>query len=84
LLYQLQLKSIALEAEVEAIVVERRELVIRAEALQEIDRSALQRVLGARIKVRRREVRLPLGPEQVWRAELLRTLEAIRDLMPSD
>jgi hypothetical protein len=27
-------------------------------------------------------VRLPLGVEEVWRAELARTLEAIRNLLP--
>jgi transcription-repair coupling factor (superfamily II helicase) len=81
LLYQLRLKSVALDARVEAIVVEHREIVIRAEALQDVNTIALQRALGGRIKVRRREVRLPLAEERVWRAELLRTLEAIRDVM---
>jgi transcription-repair coupling factor (superfamily II helicase) len=79
LLYQLRLKSIALEARVDAIVAEHNEVVIRAQALEYVDRSALQRALGERIKVRRREIRLPLGAEEVWRAELLRTLEVIRD-----
>ena len=82
LLYQLRLKALAIHAQVEAIVAEHRELVIRSEALENVDREALQRALGERITVRRREVRLPLGHEQVWRAELARTLEAIRDLMP--
>jgi transcription-repair coupling factor (superfamily II helicase) len=82
LLYQLRLKALAIRAEVEAIVAEHRELVIRAPVLEDLDRDALQRALGARIKVRRREIRLPLGVEEVWRAELARTLEAIRDLLP--
>jgi transcription-repair coupling factor (superfamily II helicase) len=83
LLYQLRLKALAIQAEVEAIVAEHRELVIRSEGLQDVNRVALQRALGERIKVRRREVRLPLGEEAVWRAELARTLEAIRDLLPA-
>jgi hypothetical protein len=83
LLYQLRIKSIALQAGVDAIVSERDEMIIRAQALEEIDRRALQRVLGERIKVRRREVRLPPSPELVWRAELVRTLQAIRDLTAS-
>ena len=56
-------------------------LIVRAEGLQDVNTIALQRALGERIKVRRREVRLPLGEEQVWRAELLRTLEATRDAL---
>ena len=83
LLYQLQIKSIALQAGADAIISERDEVVIRAKVLEEIDRRALQRMLGERIKVRRREVRLPPSPEPVWRAELVRTLQAIRDLAAS-
>ena len=81
LLYQLRLKALAIQAEVQAIVAEHRVLVIRAEVLEELDRSALQRAVGERIKVRRREVRLPRGKEEIWRAELARTLEAMRDLV---
>ncbi len=83
LLYQLRLKAVAIDAQVEAIVAEHRQLVIRAEALEYVDRAALKRALGERVTVRRREVRLPLGQEQVWRAELMRTVEVIRDLAPS-
>ena len=81
LLYQLRLKSVALDAFVEAIVAERREITIRCEALDSVDRTALQRALGDRVRVRRREIRLVAEQEQVWRAELLRTLEAVRDAM---
>jgi len=81
LLYQLRLKVLAHKAGVDAIAAEHRELVIRAESLEYADRAALQRVLGDRIAVRRREVRLPLGAEEVWRAELERTLERIAGLM---
>jgi transcription-repair coupling factor (superfamily II helicase) len=83
LLYQLRLKALAIRAQVEAIVAEHRELVIRADVLENMDRHELQRALGKRIGVRRREIRLPLGPEQVWRAELARTLEVLRDRVPS-
>jgi len=81
LLYQLRLKALAIQAEVQAIVAEHHELVIRADLLEELDREALQRAVGERIKVRRREVRLPRGKEEMWRAELARTLEAMRDLV---
>jgi transcription-repair coupling factor (superfamily II helicase) len=80
LLYQLRLKSVAIEAQVETIVTENREIVIRSEALEYADRSVLKRKLGDQIQVRRREVRLSLGSEAVWRSELMDTLCAIRDL----
>jgi transcription-repair coupling factor (superfamily II helicase) len=88
LLYQLRLKAVAVHAGVEAIVAEHRELVIRCEALEHMDRAALQRILGERITVRRRDIRLAFGEErtsapEVWQAELARTLEAIRDLASS-
>ena len=81
LLYQLRLKSVALDASIESIMAEHRQIMIRAAALDDVNRSALQRALGERIKVRRREVCLPMEQGQVWRAELMRTLEVIRDLM---
>ena len=77
LLYQLQLKAMALEARVEAVVAEFNHLVLRSDALEEVDRVALQRALGERIRVQRREIYLPLGPEEVWRAELVRTLQVM-------
>ncbi|MBN1641919.1 MAG: transcription-repair coupling factor [Anaerolineae bacterium] len=78
LLYQLRLKLLALEAQVEAIVAENREIAIRSPVLEDADRTALQQALGERVRVRRREVRLPVGEERVWRAELMRTLEVMR------
>jgi transcription-repair coupling factor (superfamily II helicase) len=88
LLYQLRLKAVAVHANVEAIVAEHRELVIRCEALEYVDRKALQRALGDGIIVRRREVRIPLGSErssapEVWQAELARTLEVIQEMVSS-
>jgi hypothetical protein len=81
LIYQLRLKSIAIEAHIEAIVSENREIVIRSEALEHADRFALKRKLGDQTKVQRRDVRLAPRPEAVWRSELMETLEAIRDLV---
>jgi transcription-repair coupling factor (superfamily II helicase) len=78
LLYQLRLKLLALDAQVEAIIAENREIAVRSAALEEADRAALQQALGERIRVRRREVRLPVGQEAKWRAELMRTLEVMR------
>ncbi len=81
LIYQLRLKSLALDIGVEAIVVENRQIVVRAPAIEDVDRAELQRALGERIRVRRQEVRLPMEQEHVWRAELMGALEAIRELI---
>jgi transcription-repair coupling factor (superfamily II helicase) len=80
MLYQLRLRALAIEARVETIMTEHREIVIRSEALEYADRAELKRKLGDQIQVRRREVRLRLGAEAVWRAELMDTLRAIRDI----
>ena len=77
LIYQLRLKAVALNVGVEAIVAENRQIAIRSEALGEVDREGLQGALGERVRVRRREIRLPMEQEQVWRAELLRTLQVM-------
>jgi transcription-repair coupling factor (superfamily II helicase) len=77
LLYQLRLKLLALDAQVEAIVAENRAVAIRSPALEDADRAALQQALGERVRVRRREVRLAIGEEAMWRAELLRTLQVM-------
>jgi len=81
LMYQLRLKVIALEAGVDTIVREHRALIIRAEALEQADRRRIKEMLGEPFEVRRREVRLPLGPEQVWRSMLLRALEVLREVI---
>lgn len=82
LLYQLRLKVIALQAQVEAIVVEYKEVAIRSEALEYINRGVLQQALGERITVRRRELRMPLDADRAWRAELVRVLEVVQEHMP--
>ncbi|MBN1934572.1 MAG: transcription-repair coupling factor, partial [Anaerolineae bacterium] len=79
LLYQLWVKVLAVWAQVDAIVSEYKQIVIRAEALEEIDRAALQSKVGERVRVQRREIRLPIADETVWRAELVRTLELMAE-----
>ena len=79
LLYQLRIKIAAQGARVQAVVAEHRQLVIRVEAIEYINRTALQQALGDRIRVGRREIRLPLGPEPVWRAELGAVLHRLRE-----
>ena len=66
---------------VDTIVSEHRALIIRAEALEQADRRRIKEMLGEPFEIRRREVRLPLGPEQAWRSMLLRALEVLREVI---
>ncbi len=78
LLYQLKLKLLALEGEVKSVVTEVGLIVVRADSLEHIDRAGLERRLGSATKVTRRQVSLPLHPNQeVWQAELEKTLRLI-------
>ena len=78
LLYQLKLKILALEAGAKAIITESGQIVIRADSLQVIDRSGLERRLGPVAKVTPRQVTLPLHPNQeVWQEALEKTLRLI-------
>ena len=74
LLYQLEVKSLAMRARVDAIVAGYDALLIRCPALEQADRIGLQRALGGRVRVQRREIHLPLEDEAVWRAALLKAL----------
>jgi transcription-repair coupling factor (superfamily II helicase) len=75
LLYQLKLKILAMEAGVKAIITELGQIIVRADTLQELDRSGLQRRLGPAARITPRQLSLPLHPKpQVWQAELEKTL----------
>ncbi len=73
LLYQLRVKSLALQAQVEAIVAEYQQVSIRAQALEWLDRTALQQALG-NVQVFRREIRLSLGRDDAWQSTLIKVL----------
>jgi transcription-repair coupling factor (superfamily II helicase) len=78
LLYQLKLKLLALEANIKSVVTEVGQIVIRADSLEYIDRPGLARRLSPAANVGRRQVTLPLHPNQeVWQAELEKTLRLI-------
>ncbi len=82
LLYQLKLKLLALEGEVQSVVTEVGQIVIRADSLEHLDRNGLQRRLGPAINVTRRQVTLPLHPNQeIWQAELEKTLRLIARML---
>ena len=77
LFYQLQLKLLALAAGSKAINTEEEQIVVRADSLEEVDRTWLQRRLGERARVARRAVWLPLDEEERWRTTLVAVLQAI-------
>ncbi|MGC9335240.1 MAG: transcription-repair coupling factor, partial [Anaerolineae bacterium] len=79
LFYQLRLKLLALAAGAKAIVTEEGQAVIRADSLEALDRSGLQRRLGDRARVARRAVWLPLDQDERWRTALVAALQAIAD-----
>ena len=78
LLYQLKLKLLALDAGVKSVVTETGQIIIRADSLENVDRSGLERRLNPGAQVTRRQASLPLHPNQeVWQAELEKTLRLI-------
>ena len=79
LFYQLRLKLHALAAGAKAITIEEGQVVIRADSLEEIDRVWLQRRLGERARVARRNVWLSLDGDDRWRTVLIAVLQAIAE-----
>jgi transcription-repair coupling factor (superfamily II helicase) len=79
LFYQLRLKLHAVPAGVKAITTEEGQVVIRADSLENLDRTWLQRRLGDRARVARRAVWLPLDDDERWRTVLVAALQAISE-----
>jgi transcription-repair coupling factor (superfamily II helicase) len=83
LFFQLKLKLHALAAGAKAISTEEGQVVIRADSLEELDRTWLQRRLGERARVARRAVWLPLDDDGRWRTTLVAALQAIAEGLPT-
>jgi transcription-repair coupling factor (superfamily II helicase) len=79
LFFQLKLKLHALTAGVKAITTEEGQILVRADSLEDLDRTWLQRRLGDRARVTRRAVWLPLDDDDRWRTVLTATLQAIAE-----
>lgn len=75
LLYQVRVKILAVNAQVQAIACEEGQLVLRSDALEHVDREALQKRLGTRARVARRAVWMPMRED--WQMNLLRVLEVL-------
>jgi len=80
LLYVVLVKVLAVNAGVEAIGQEEGQLLIRSGRLETIDRSELQERLTAQgipARIARRGIWLELRPDDAWRSDLLKVLEAM-------
>ncbi|MCZ7538845.1 MAG: transcription-repair coupling factor [Anaerolineae bacterium] len=81
LLFQIQIKLLAQQADVTAISSENGQIGIRLPYLATIDRAALQESLGADTRVSRVAVWLPCESQEdsVWQARLLQILERLAE-----
>ncbi len=71
LLYQLRLKVLCRAARVQLLSTEGDKIVIKADALEDVNRPVLQRRLGLLAKVERRRILVPLhGEAEEWQANL--------------
>lgn len=77
LMFQLQLKVLAAKAQITTIGRdrERGNIVLKSDALENVDRVGLQHRLGTLAAVQRREIHLPLKDE--WRVSLVKVLEIV-------
>ncbi len=82
LLYQLKLKVLSRAAGVKYLNVEGKQIVIRADTLEEINRNVLQSRLEVGAKVGRRQIWLPLYKDpQLWQSKLQTTLQFLGQMV---
>jgi transcription-repair coupling factor (superfamily II helicase) len=82
LLFVVRVKVLALAAGIEAIGQEDGQLLFKAGIVESVDRNALQERLTAQgipARVARRAIWLPMRQPDLWRRDLVKTLEALRD-----
>jgi transcription-repair coupling factor (superfamily II helicase) len=82
LLYVVRVKVLAIEAGVDSVAQEEGQLLIKAGALDGIDRDRLQERLSALAipaRVARRAIWLPMRDAGGWQRDLMKTLETVRD-----
>jgi transcription-repair coupling factor (superfamily II helicase) len=82
LFYIVRVKILAIKAGVEAIGQEEGQLLIKFTALEALDRPAIQErlaTLGVPGRIARRGVWLELREDDLWREDLVRTLEILQE-----
>ncbi len=79
LMYQVRIKVLALRAGITAIGRDADQLVLKSDALEQVDRTRLQARLGGLARVGRRAVWMPLGDlaDEQWQQNLERILRTI-------
>jgi len=80
LLYQLLVKTLALSAGVQSILVENGQLILRTGELEEARRRKLAKRLGKGAIVGREEIRVPLRRRGNWRRRLVALLRTLASL----
>jgi transcription-repair coupling factor (superfamily II helicase) len=84
LIFQLDVKRLALQADVEAVTTDGDQIAVRIPGLAHLDRPDLQRRLGLNVRVSRTAIWLPRGAEddETWRETLLTLLERLAQELP--
>jgi transcription-repair coupling factor (superfamily II helicase) len=83
LLYIVRVKVLAINAGVEAVTQEEGQLLIKCAALEGLDRPAIQdRILaqGVPARIARRGIWLELREDDLWREDLVRTLQTLQQV----
>jgi transcription-repair coupling factor (superfamily II helicase) len=81
LTYQARLKLHATKLGAQSITTEGNRFVIRADSIEQIDRAALQRLLGEDAAIGRRQVAfLRSGPPEIWKTRLMQIVEQMAAL----
>ncbi len=81
LTYQARMKLYAARLGAQSITTEGNRFVIRADAIEQMDRAALVRLLGEDAAIGRRQVAfLRSGPAELWKNHLMQVVEALADL----
>ena len=81
LTYQARLKLHAMRLGAQSVTTDGNRFAIHADAIEQIDRNALVRLLGEDALIGRRQVSfLRSGPPEVWKLRLMQVMEELADL----
>jgi transcription-repair coupling factor (superfamily II helicase) len=78
LLYQLQIKALAVLTGIEAISSNGQHISMRLPGLARMNRTALQQRLSPSVRISKQALYLPADPEGAWQEALLTVLESLR------
>jgi transcription-repair coupling factor (superfamily II helicase) len=82
LLYQLKLKILCHSTGVQSVGIESGQIVIKADSLEQVDRQGLQRRLNTGTRIGRRQIWIPLHPDEaIWKTEVEKALVQLNRLV---